>query len=438
MKNSVLQTIQLGLKSLLLQKTRATLAALGIFIGTTTVIWLVAMGEGVSYRAQQQIKELGATNIILRTKQPNPDAEGQNANSRVKIYGLLRDDYQRVVANIPSIRRAVPMREVRFELRVGNRTADAKLVGCVEDYIQVNRLEVARGRWLNPRDRGRKRVVLADGAARKLFPFEDPIGKTIWVGSEFYVVIGQTKPRMASAAIGGSLDARDYNMDAYIPLKTLEQRVGDLVVKRVGGEFQGEQVELSQITVTVENIEDVDETATIIKTLLKKYHPNEDYAVVVPKELLRQAERTRAMFNVLLVVIAGISLLVGGIGIMNIMLATVTERTREIGIRRALGATRQHIVHQFLTETVVLTASGGLLGVLFGLLCSPLFRYLRTVITMLSPDLLPPIVYTLEPRIAPWSVVLSLFISLAAGVIFGVYPARRAAYMDPIEALRHE
>jgi putative ABC transport system permease protein len=437
-KNSVLQTIQLGLKSLLLQKTRSMLAALGIFIGTTTVIWLVAMGEGVSYRAQQQIKELGATNIILRTKQPNPDGEGQNANSRVKIYGLLRDDYQRVVANIPSIRRAVPMREVRFELRVGNRTADAKLVGCVEDYIQLNRLEVARGRWLNPRDRGRKRVVLADGAARKLFPFEDPIGKTIWVGSEFYVVIGQTKPRMASAAIGGSLDARDYNMDAYIPLKTLEQRVGDLVVKRVGGEFQGEQVELSQITVTVENIEDVDETAAIINTLLKKYHPNEDYAVVVPKELLRQAERTRAMFNVLLVVIAGISLLVGGIGIMNIMLATVTERTREIGIRRALGATRQHIVHQFLTETVVLTASGGLLGVLFGLMCGPLFRYLRTVITMLSPDLLPPIVYTLEPRIAPWSVVLSLFISLAAGVIFGVYPARRAAYMDPIEALRHE
>jgi putative ABC transport system permease protein len=144
------------------------------------------------------------------------------------------------------------------------------------------------------------------------------------------------------------------------------------------------------------------------------------------------------MFNVLLVVIAGISLLVGGIGIMNIMLATVTERTREIGIRRALGATRQHIIHQFLTETVVLTCSGGLLGVLFGLMCGPLFRYLRTVITMLSPDLLPPIVYTLEPRIAPWSVVLSLFISLAAGVIFGVYPARRAAYMDPIEALRHE
>ena len=439
MDSSFLQTVQLGLKSLLLQKMRAGLAALGIFIGTSTVIWLVAMGEGVSYRAQQQIKELGATNIIVRSKETHSDEE---ANSRIKAYGLLRDDYRRITENIPTIRRAVPMRELRFELRMGNRTADAKLVGCVEDYRELNQLEIARGRWLTPRDRGKKVVVLADDTAKRLFPFENPIGQTIWVGSEFYVVIGQTKPRTASAAIGGSLDARDYNLDAYIPLKTLRHRVGDLVMKRVGGgrgwNFVGEMVELSQITVTVDNIEDVDETAAIIEILLKKYHEKEDYAVVVPKELLRQAERTRAMFNVLLVVIAGISLLVGGIGIMNIMLATVTERTREIGIRRALGATRKHIVQQFLTETVVLTASGGLLGVLFGLWCGPLFRGLRSAVTMMSPDALPPIVYTLEPRIAPWSVILSLVISLGVGIVFGVYPARQAAYMDPIEALRHE
>jgi putative ABC transport system permease protein len=330
------------------------------------------------------------------------------------------------------------MREVRFELRLGNRTADAILVGCVEEYLELNRLEIARGRWLTPRDRGKKVVVLAHDTAKRLCPYEDPIGKTIWVGSEFYVVIGQTRTRMASAAIGGSLDARDYNLDAYIPLKTLRHRVGDLVMKRVAGGFQGEQVELSQITVSVDDLKDVDETADIINSLLEKYHDQEDYAVVVPKELLRQAERTRAMFNVLLVVIAGISLLVGGIGIMNIMLATVTERTREIGIRRALGATRQHIIQQFLTETIVLTASGGLLGVMFGLLCGPLFRGLRSGVTMMSPDLLPPIVYTLEPRIAPWSVALSLFISLGVGVVFGVYPARQAAHLDPIEALRHE
>ena len=437
MPSSLLQTVQLGLKSLLLQKMRAGLAALGIFIGTTTVIWLVAMGEGVSYRAQQQILELGATNVIVRTKEPNAGSE-QSVNSRVKTYGLLRSDFRRIVENIPNIRRAIPMRELRFELRLGNRTADAKLVGCVEDYLELNQLEIARGRWLSPRDHGKKVVVLADDTVKRLFPFENPVGQTIWVGSEFYKVVGQTKRRTASAAIGGSLDSRDYNLDAYIPLPTMRQRVGDLVMKRVGGEFQGENVELSQITIEVTDIRDVDETAQIVETLLQKYHEQEDYVVVVPKELLRQAERTRAMFNVLLVVIAGISLLVGGIGIMNIMLATVTERTREIGIRRALGATRGHIVQQFLTETVVLTAGGGLLGVLFGLSVGPLFRGLRAGLTMLSPDLLPPIVQSLEPRIAPWSVALSLVISLGVGVIFGVYPARQAARMDPIEALRHE
>ena len=438
MKSAFLQTVQLGLKSLLLQKMRAGLAALGIFIGTTTVIWLVAMGEGVSHRAQQQIKELGATNIIVRSKETHGGGDAQDSNSRVKSYGLKRADYDRILSNLPNIRRVVPMRELRFELRMGNRTADVKLVGCVEEYFELNQLEIARGRWLTPRDRGKKVIVLADDTARRLFPFENPIGETIWVGSEFYVVIGQTKSRTSSAAIGGSLEARDYNLDAYIPLKTLRQRVGDLVMKRVGGDFRGEWVELSQITVNIDDIEDIEETAAIIETLLKKFHEKEDYAVVVPKELLRQAERTRAMFNVLLVVIAGISLLVGGIGIMNIMLATVTERTREIGIRRALGATQGHIIQQFLIETVVLTASGGLLGVLFGLLCGPLFRGMRSGLTMMSPDLLPPIIYTLEPRIAPWSVVLSLVISLGVGVAFGVYPARQAAHMDPIEALRHE
>ena len=437
MNNSLIQIARLGLKSLMLQKLRASLAALGIFIGTTTVIWLVAMGEGVSHRAQQQILELGARNVIVRTKELNTASE-RDSNSRVKTYGLLRSDYRRIVENIPNIHRAIPMRELRFELRYGNRTADAKLVGCVEDYLALNQLEIARGRWITPRDRGNKMVVLADETSRRLFPFENPIGQTIWVGSEFYTVIGQTKPRTASAAIGGSLDSRDYNLDAYIPLKTMRHRVGDLVMKRVGGEFQGEQVELSQITVEIDDIEDVDETAQIIQTLLEKYHEKEDYAVVVPKELLRQARRTRAMFNVLLVAIAGISLLVGGIGIMNIMLATVTERTREIGVRRALGASRHHIIQQFLTETVVLTAGGGLSGVLFGLSVGPLFRGIRSVLTFFLPDMLPQIVQTLEPRIATWSVVLSLVISLVVGVGFGLYPARKAAYMDPIEALRHE
>lgn len=437
MSGSLGQTIRLGLKSLLLQKMRSALAALGIFIGTTTVIWLVAMGEGVSYQAQQQILELGATNIIVRSIEPIPTS---GEKSRVKSYGLLRADYQRFLSNIPTIRRAVPIRELKRECRVNGRTASINLVGCAEEHFELNRLEMARGRWMAKQDDLENVIVLADGTAQKLFPSENPIGKNIKVESDVYTVIGQTKARNASAAIGGSLDSRDYSFDAYIPLETFRHRVGDQIMTRMGEgmSFKGEIVELTQITLTVGDVQQIDETVAIVESLLKKYHEKEDYAVVVPKELLRQAERTKAMFNVMLVVIAGISLLVGGIGIMNIMLATVTERTREIGIRRALGAKRSHIIQQFLVETLVLTGSGGLLGVLCGLMCGPLFRTTRTIVTAFSPDLLPPIVYTLEPRIALWSVLLSLFISLGVGLLFGLYPARRAAMMNPIEALRHE
>lgn len=441
MPSSFFQTLKLGLKSLFLQKLRAGLAALGIFIGTTTVIWLVAMGEGVSHEAQQQIKDLGATNIIVRSIEPSTEDDADE-NNRVKTYGLLRADHRRILSNVPTVRRAVPMRELRREMRVGDLSADSKLVGCSEDHLELNQLSIARGRWINSSDNGENVIVLADGTARRLFPFENPIGKTVRMSSmtavDAFTVIGQTKARAASAAIGGSLDAREYNMDAYIPLSTFRRRIGDHVMWRVPGDIQGEVVELSQITVTVDRVEDVDVTARIIETLLGKYHEEEDYAVVVPKELLRQAERTRAMFNLLLVVIAGISLIVGGIGIMNIMLATVTERTREIGVRRALGATRSHIIQQFLTETIVLTATGGLLGVFFGLMCGPIFRTGRMLMTVLSPDSIPPIVQSIEPRIAPWSIGLALLISIGVGVVFGVYPARQAAFMDPIEALRHE
>lgn len=432
------EALTLGVKSLRLHKLRSGLAALGIFIGTTTVIWLVAMGEGVSHQAQQQIADLGATNIILRSIVPKAPTNIDPQDERMKRYGLLREDCERIVNIVPTVRHAIPMRELKRDLRVDDRKSSGMLIGCNADYLDLNRLTIARGRAFGPRDDGDNVIILADGTAKELFPFEDPIGKSVGIDTDVYVVVGQTKARAASAAIGGSLQSREYNSDAYIPLTTLRKRIGDLVMARKPGNYTGELVELTQITLAVDDIADVDVTARVVESLLRKYHKDDDWALVVPVELLRQAARTRAMFNVLLIVIAGISLLVGGIGIMNIMLATVTERTREIGIRRALGATRSKIVQQFVMETIVLTAVGGCLGALFGLLVSPLFRAGRRMLTALSPDSVPEIVQSLEPQVAPWSVAVALAIAVGTGLAFGVYPARQAARLDPIEALRHE
>ncbi len=236
-----------------------------------------------------------------------------------------------------------------------------RLVGCTAKYLEMNNLKMARGRFISDKDmeEGENVCVIGDQTARQLFPYQDPIGEFLQIEDAFYVVIGQTKSRNPTAGIGGSMSAQDYNLDVYIPLSTLRARIGDMVITSRAGSREGEQVELSQITVTVRDLEQVDETADIIRALLERFHPVVDYAIVVPKELLQQAQVLQMMFNLLLVLIAGIALLVGGIGIMNIMLATVTERTREIGIRRALGAKQRDIVTQFLSETIVLSATGG-------------------------------------------------------------------------------
>jgi putative ABC transport system permease protein len=335
------------------------------------------------------------------------------------------------------------MREIKKEARYADRTVEARLVGCTPPYFDLNHLSIDRGRFLTDRDGNPpdNMAVLGAETAQTLFPYENPIGKRIQIDNDFYVVIGQTASRDPTAAIGGSLDSQDYNLDVYIPLSTLRARIGDMVLTSRSGSREGEIVQLSQITISLPDLNYVDETAGIIRSLLDVYHPNKDVALVVPKELLRQAELLRMMFNVLLVLIAGISLLVGGIGIMNIMLATVTERTREIGVRRALGANRADIIQQFLVEAVVLTGIGGALGVGLGFLCGPTVEFARDTALELFPNTmaaLPPTILELKPQIAPWSIVASLAISIGVGLLFGIVPAYRAAYMDPIEALRHE
>ncbi len=253
-----LRTWQLGVKSLLLHPLRSLLTMLGIFIGVASVIWMLAFAEGISNEAQRQIESLGADTIIVRTIKPPGE---KMASSSAMPYGVTREEFDMLVSSVPTVSRALPIREIPRQFTNNGRTIDGRLVGCTPEYKQVNRLELLRGEFISDlHDMQRASVcVLASKVAETLFPFEDPIGKRVYIPEhqDFFTVIGVLKFRNASAAIGGSLAAQDYSFDIYIPIKTLQQRIGDTIVNRRGGSFQMEIVELNQITLKLDSVDSV-------------------------------------------------------------------------------------------------------------------------------------------------------------------------------------
>ena len=446
----LIRTVRLALKSLLLHKLRSGLTMLGIVFGVFSVIAMLAIGEGASAQAQQQVLALGATNIIVvSVKPPQETSLSDNTNTWILRYGLLRSDYDLLVNTLKNvITKAIPIREIeQEEVRHLHHTLNARVVGCTVDYAEVSHLSLAAGRFISDRDQHQMAncAVIGHEVAETLFPLEEPLGKSLQLRGRKYRIVGVTNRRMASAAIGGSLSGQDYNKDVYIPIRTFQVRIGDQVFRRTSGSFSAEKVELNQITLKLRDRDDVVRTAEVVRESLERTHSRQkDFAIVVPLELLKQADQLRQIFNVVLGSIAAISLLVGGIGIMNIMLATVTERTREIGIRRALGAKQRDITQQFLTETIALAGSGGVIGILLGLFTPAAFTQIQWVVENFilqgetAGSELGQIFANMHPQIAYWSLPVAFGISVGIGIAFGLYPARAAAKLDPIEALRHE
>jgi len=417
----IIRNISLGVENLLVQKLRSFLTMLGVVFGVGSVVAMLSVGEGASKEALSQIRKLGSNNIIISSIRSAEEESTSTSHSHMSIYGLTYLDHARIAESFNTLRQTAPVKIMRKNSRLGERALELRVVGTTAEWFKLVRRQVIAGRVLLRSDQQKQSsvAVLTEFGARKLLATESTIGQKIRIGSDYFEIVGIVKSESGQA---GHIQIPDQEVDAYIPIEVAKAYFGDVFTKRTSGSRVREKVELHQIIVETDSTETVESTAAGIEAVLARFHRKKDYVVSVPLALLKQAEATKRTFNIVLGSIAGISLLVGGIGIMNIMLASVTERTREIGIRRAIGAKRMQIVYQFLIETVVLSFTGGLIGLGLGVLIPSLITYFSGMSTVI----------TLQ------GILLPLIISLGIGIIFGLYPAARAARVDPIVALRHE
>jgi putative ABC transport system permease protein len=426
------RTAKLGIKSLWMHKLRSSLTTLGIIFGVSSVIAMLAIGEGASQEAQAQIERLGSQNIIIKTVKPPEEQDASGQDESMREYGLTYADAERFRNSIPNVEVIVPSRIISQQAWYRNRKVAIEIIGTVPWYPEITPAEIQLGRFLTSIDLHHKQgvCVVDEQVVDELFMFDDPLGQDIKLSGDYYRVVGvvdsQNRREATEALNSGSTEGKSEGANVgniYIPLTTVKNRFGEITLQFSGSSGRSiERVELQEITVKVGSIDEVLPTRETLETLLSRFHKKADYQVVVPLELLKQAKATQRIFSIVLGSIAAISLLVGGIGIMNIMLATVSERTREIGIRRALGAKKRDIIMQFLSETLMLTLLGGLLGICLGSFIPFMVQYFGNMPTVITGG----------------SLALAFGISAGVGVIFGMYPAYRAANMDPIESLRHE
>ncbi len=419
-----LEILLQGLRGLSRNKLRSFLTMLGMIFGVGSVITMLAVGAGAREEILARIGELGVRNIILNSIKPPEEIKPANEDQWVIKYGLTFDDADYIQATLPTVSSLLRVNRVTQRAWFGSRRIEASVLGVQPEHLEMFGLEVGRGRPFTHVDDGaRAKVCLVrPGFVRQLETVQDPLGQWLHIGGHPFQIIGILEDEQFRSHTAKALNLEGVAQEIYLPYSTSMSTLGTVTYIRRAGSREYSDVELDQIVVTTSEPGQVYETARMLSSSLGHAHEKKDYEIVVPLELLRQSEATQRTFNLVMILIASISLLVGGIGIANIMLATITERTREIGVRRALGARRRDILGQFLTETTSIAAVGGLFGCLFALIgIQGIARWTDW-----------------KAIVAPHYVLVALGISCAVGIVFGIYPARRAAAMDPITALRRE
>lgn len=435
----------IALEALLANKTRTMLTALGIIFGVSAVIAMLAIGNGARQEILDQMKLVGVNNIVIapKTGEDLKKEEGDNQKTEKKKFtpGLSLLDVRSIKEVVPGIEKISP--EIILELQqiAQGKSRKGNLVGVENDFFSINNQEFESGSLFNKHQAtvGAQVCIIGNKVKTTLFPDTDPIGNYIKCGQVWLKIIGITKEKNISAASMSSLGIRNYNEDVYTPIQTMLIRFTNrsLVTKSLleSGNQQGDEGEegqsekkfslnqIDRLVVQMQSAAPLDSSAGIIRRLLTRRHNRvEDVIISIPELLLKQQQRTKDIFNFVLGAIAGISLLVGGIGIMNIMLASVLERTKEIGIRLSMGATKLDIIQQFLFESVLISLTGGLAGIILGLIISYSVSSFADIKAIVSA----------------WSIVLSFGVSAITGLIFGISPARNAAHQDPIKSLRYE
>lgn len=450
MKERLLANLYIAISAVIANKVRSLLTALGIIFGVAAVIAMLAIGNGAQQEILNQIKLVGVNNIVIKPiieQQEEKIEEGPGKREKKKFSpGLTLRDVRSIEATLPVVAKLSPEIILETNLIKSGIRRSAKLVGVEPVYFEIYNFELADGAIFNDDQlkSGAPVCIIGSAIKSKFFPTEDPIGKSLKVGIHWLTIVGVMKERFVSQASISKLGIRDFNMDVYAPLQTVLVRYKnrDLVTQtaiqkavrqqnmnNAFGNNDGQAApavnyhQLDRLVIQVDNTALLTSSAEVLSRLLKRRHYDVvDYEIEIPELLLKQQQRTNDIFNYVLGAIAGISLLVGGIGIMNIMLASVLERIKEIGLRLSIGAKKSDIIQQFLFEAVMISVSGGIIGVILGVTMALLVSSVANIPTIIT--------FT--------SIVLSFGVAATVGLVFGIAPARRAAHQDPITSLRYE